>query len=117
MIYLLDEVCTNDTMQNVMSLVKLIMNVICIVVPIIMIVLGSLDLFKAVTAGKEEEIKKKQKALITRLIAGVLVFLVPTIVRVLMSLIGSDAWENCWDSAGNYKLLFEDYSQVSDEKD
>ena len=116
MIYLLDDVCASDTMQNVMSLVKLIMNVICIVVPIILIVLGSLDLFKAVTAGKEEDIKKKQKALITRLIAGVLVFLVPTIVKVLMSLIGSDAWEECWDSAGNYKLLFEDYSQSEEEK-
>lgn len=116
MIYLLDDVCDSDTMQNVMSLVKLIMNVICIVVPIILIVLGSLDLFKAVTAGKEEDIKKKQKALITRLIAGVLVFLVPTIVKVLMSLIGSDAWEKCWDSAGNYKLLFEDYSQSEEKK-
>ena len=38
MIYLLDDVCGSDIMQNVMSLVKLIMNVICIVVPIILIV-------------------------------------------------------------------------------
>lgn len=107
MLYFLVDVCSDDTMKNVMALVKLVMEVICILVPIVMIVLGSFDLFKAVTAGKEEDIKKKQKALITRIIAGVLVFLVPTIVSLLTGLMGTEEWKSCWNSEGEVKDLFD----------
>ena len=101
MLYFLDvNVCGNTTMKDVIALVKLVMKVICILVPIVMIVLGSFDLFKAVTAGKEEDIKKKQKALITRIIAGVLVFLVPTIVSLLTGLMGTEEWKDCWNTTG-----------------
>jgi len=98
-----------STLVNVIAIVRLVMNIICIAVPIIMILMGTIDLFKAVTAGKDEDIKKKQKALITRIIAGVLVFLVPTIVSVIMNLIGVSSWRTCWNNAakGNFKSLFQ----------
>lgn len=100
---------SGSTLVNVIAIVRLVMNIICVAVPIIMILMGTIDLFKAVTAGKDDDIKKKQKALITRIIAGVLVFLVPTIVSVLMNLIGVSKWRTCWNSAknGNFKSLFE----------
>lgn len=105
--FFLVEPCTDPTMLQVMGIVKFIMRVICIIVPIVMIVLGTIDLFKAVTAGKEEDIKKKQKALITRLIAGILVFLVPTIVTVLFNLIGYKEWHTCWnDAKDDFSSLF-----------
>lgn len=98
-----------STLVNVIAIVRLVMNIICIAVPIIMILMGTIDLFKAVTAGKDEDIKQKQKALITRIIAGVLVFLVPTIVSVIMNLIGVSSWRTCWNNAakGNFKSLFQ----------
>lgn len=104
-----------STLVNVIAIVRLVMNIICIAVPIIMILMGTIDLFKAVTAGKDEDIKKKQKALITRIIAGVLVFLVPTIVSVIMNLIGVSSWRACWNNAakGNFKSLFQN-GNVSD---
>ena len=104
--FFLVEPCADTTMLQVMGIVKFIMRVICIIVPIVMIVLGTIDLFKAVTAGKEEDIKKKQKALITRLIAGILVFLVPTIVTVLFNLIGFGDWKKCWNNA------YDDFSSL-----
>lgn len=102
------KVCGETEVLQVMAIVRLIMNVICIAVPIVMIVLGSMDLFKAVTAGKDEEIKKKQSVLIKRVIAGVLVFLVPTIVSVLMNLIGVAEWRTCWNGSKevDFKELF-----------
>lgn len=104
--YLLD-VCNDGTVLKVMGIVKLIMNVICIIVPIVLIIMGSFDLFKAVTAGKDDDIKKKQQTLIKRIIAGVIVFLVPTIVTVLMNLIGVSEWKTCWNEAdSNFKSLF-----------
>ena len=108
------DICKSGSeMTMVFGLVKFILRVICIVVPVVMIVLGTIDLFKAVTAGKDEEIKKRQKALITRLIAGIIVFLVPSIVSLLMELIGQsstkeDSWKSCWDNASSsWKDLFE----------
>lgn len=105
--YLLD-VCGDETVKQVMGIVKLIMNIICIIVPIVLIIMGSFDLFKAVTAGKDEDIKKKQQTLIKRIIAGVIVFLVPTIVTVLMNLIGVKDWKECWNNADkNFSDLFD----------
>lgn len=100
---------SGSTLVNVIAIVRLVMSIICVAVPIIMILMGTIDLFKAVTAGKDDDIKKKQKALITRIIAGVLVFLVPTIVSVLMNLIGVSKWRTCWNNAknGNFKSLFQ----------
>ncbi len=104
---ILAAVCEEVAVQRVMGIVKLIMNVICIVVPIVLILLGSFDLFKAVTAGKDDDIKNKQKTLIKRVIAGVIVFLVPTIVTILMNLIGADDWKACWNGArDDFQALF-----------
>ena len=50
--FFLVEPCADTTMLQVMGIVRFIMRVICIIVPIVMIVLGTIDLFKAVTAGK-----------------------------------------------------------------
>lgn len=97
-----------DEIVQVIAIVRLVMNVICIAVPIVMIVLGSIDLFKAVTSSKDEEIKKKQQTLIKRIIAGVIVFLVPTIVSLLMNLMGANnTWAECWNLAGE-----EDFSSL-----
>ena len=52
-----------------------------IVIPILLIIFGSIDLGKAITAQKEDEIKKAQSGFIKKLIIGVLVFLVLTIVQ------------------------------------
>ena len=48
MVYFLVDVCSDPTMKNVMAVVKLLMNIICIIVPIVLIILGSIDLFKHV---------------------------------------------------------------------
>lgn len=101
-------ICT-DQVQWVISLVKFVLNVIRFVVPIVLIVLGTIDLFKAITSQKDEEIKKKQSALVKRIIAGVIVFLVPTIISLLMSWVGNDGWQNCWDSStGGFQDLFKE---------
>ena len=58
-----------------------------IVVPIIIIVLGSIDLGKAVVASKDDEIKKSVKSLIIRVIAGIIIFFVPTILSFIIQLV------------------------------
>ena len=58
-----------------------------IAVPIILIIMGTLDLFKGVTAQKEDEIKKGQQMLIKRLITAVIIFFVIVITKFLISVV------------------------------
>lgn len=92
--FILVDTC-ND-LNAVVAIVSFILGIIQWVVPIILIVLGTFDLVKAVTAGKEDDIKKGQQTLIKRVIAAIIVFLVPLLVSILMGMIGNTEWKKCW---------------------
>lgn len=84
------------------ELTSLIITLIKVGVPIILVILGMIDLFKAMMAQKEDEIKKAQGLFVKRLIAGVLVFLVFVIVELIFNLLGDavgDNKENIWNCA------------------
>jgi E3 ubiquitin-protein ligase DOA10 len=97
------------TLWPVISLIKNgIIPLIQVGIPIILIVLGMLDLGKAVIASKEDEIKSAQKMLIKRAIYAVAIFFVVLIVQLVFGLLSSagddygtqgESWTTCW----NYK--------------
>lgn len=88
-------------LEAVVSVVKFILKIIQWVVPIILIVLGTIDLVKAVVAGKDDDIKKHQQTLIKRIIAAVIVFLIPMLVSILMGWIGNSNWKECWKNTND----------------
>ena len=55
------------------NVVGIIINVVWIGVPILLIVLGSIDLGKAVISSKEDEVKKAKKSLLNRFLYAVFV--------------------------------------------
>lgn len=59
-----------------------------IAIPIVIIVLGMIDLGKAVVASKDDEIKKSVKSLVMRAIAGIVIFFIPTLIGAIFSLVG-----------------------------
>lgn len=75
-------------------------------IPILLIVLGTFDLGKAVISSEEKEVKAAQSRLIKRFIYAALVFFVFTFVSVLMNIVAqgnegdTSSWESCWRSAG-----------------
>ena len=92
--YILLKVCEIGSKEfdltSVMGVFKLIITVIQYLIPVVLILWGSMDLFKAVTAGKEDDIKAKQKTLIKRAIAAVIVFILPWAVVTIMGFLGPD---------------------------
>ena len=72
------------------QLVGKVINIMKIVVPIIIVLLATIDLGKAVMAGEEKEIKTAQKLVIKRLIYGVALFFVITIVQTVFGLVNPD---------------------------
>lgn len=79
--------------------------IIQIGVPIILIIMGSIDLGKAVMSSDDKEIKGATGKLIKRAIAAVAVFFVVTVVSLLMGMFAKtdigqqNAWSKCWDEA------------------
>ena len=81
----------NDA-KSLAYLINSILLYVRIIVPILIILLGSLDFAKAVVAAKEDEMKKAQMTFVKRLIAGIAVFLAPVIVNLIMEL-ADIVWE------------------------
>ena len=82
-------------MEPILKIVGIVVWGIKVIVPIILIVVGMLDLAKAVGEKDEGKIKEAQNRLIKRAIAAVLVFLVVTFVALLMGIIGGTDYEDC----------------------
>ena len=88
--------CTET--ERVWALIGNIIRVLQIAIPIIIILLGSIDLGKAVMAGDDKVIKESQKMFLKRLMYGVVVFFVVFIVRAVFSIIGDNnaTTSTCW---------------------
>lgn len=71
-----------------MSVFRLVITVIQYAVPVALILWGSIDLFKSITTGKDDEIKKKQTLLFKKVLSAVIVFLLPWLIFTIMSLLG-----------------------------
>ena len=103
MVHFLDNVCSGDLL-NVLSLIRQIVKYLQILIPIGLILMGTVDMGKAVIAGDEKKIKEAQKPFVKRLVAAVIVFLIPFIVNLVINLVASGAndWASCWNAANEY---------------
>ena len=92
----------------IVSVVKGLFDIIKIFVPIALLIMGVIDLAKAVLASDDKEIKAAQSKLVKRAIAAVAVFFAVTLVDAIMGLVGrgeettdgatSTSWSACWNS-------------------
>ncbi len=85
------EECDGVISSEAKKLIDKYLGYIHILVPIMVMTLGIFDFLKAMTASKEDEMKKAQKRFIIRLVAGVLVFLAPTIVNLIINILNNGA--------------------------
>lgn len=93
-------VCTGG-IAEVVGLAKMVIKVLQLVVPIGLIIMGTIDMAKAVIAGDEKKMKEAQKPFIKRIIAAVIVFLIPIIVNMVLSFVttGNSEWIDCWNNS------------------
>ena len=76
--------CSETGVQNAFHLIKTVLEVLRIVVPIGLIVMTTLDIVKKVINPDE---KDGQKKIMTRAIAAIIVFFIPTIITIVFRLI------------------------------
>lgn len=67
------------------SITRTVVLLLQIIVPIVIIVVGSLDFLKAVIASDAEAIKKNQKKFLTRIAAGVFTLFIFIVIKAVVS--------------------------------
>lgn len=82
----MSNICDNAGIQLIITVVKSILAIIQWIVPLVLIVLGTLALFKAMTSGKEDDQKKAWQGFLKRLIYAFAIFCVPLLVNAMFSL-------------------------------
>ena len=98
----------NGLLPVVQFIRKGVFPIIQIGIPILLIIMGSIDLGKAVLSSDDKEIKGATGKLIKRVIYAVVIFFIPFIVNLVMNIVAvSDEgetknqttnWFKCWES-------------------
>ena len=106
MIYLADGISTfcTDT-SEILQLVGWALTIFKIAIPLIIIALGLVDLGKAAVSAKPEEVKKCATSLLWRLVGGVAIFFVPTVIMAAFGFVSGFSgaksavsdWNTCYN--------------------
>ena len=93
-------ICDNAEILSVIRLVKILIDGIKIIVPIILIVTLSLDFMKATAAHDEDAVKKAASGAIRKAIAAVAIFMIPTFIAVIINVSSGDfEYKTCMENA------------------
>lgn len=105
MYFLAQNICSMESLDPVWNVVGFVIKALWIGIPVLMIILGTIDIGKAVISSKEDEAKKAWKTFGRRLLYTVGVFLVFWIVGSVLTWaaeMGGDkvtvdsSWKTCW---------------------
>lgn len=75
--------CSQEGVQKALKFIGVALLIAKILVPILLIIFGIIDFAKAVVATDADAIAKSSKSLIFKFLAGVVIFLLPTIVNFI----------------------------------
>lgn len=94
--------CGNSTFPAPLAtIIRTLILLLQIIVPVGIIIMGSLDFLKATIAGDSDKMKKNQKQFLSRLVAGAIVFFVFVIIKFVVSLVAdqgnSESVSSCLD--------------------
>lgn len=93
------KVCGFDYMpENLPTLTSGLFNLLKLLVPIILIIMGMVDFTRAMTGTDEQQMKKCQSRFITRLLAAIIVFVVVSLVQFVfnsVSISNNESFRSC----------------------
>ncbi len=90
--------CDVEEVQQILGIVKMVVDFIKIIVPIILMVSAMITLMLDIKAGNEDALAKSKKLLINKAIAAALIFFVPTLVDLVLNLAaGETEYKKCFN--------------------
>ncbi len=98
------EGCPWQLRAVIIFLKKIAFNTVQLVVPILLIVMGTIDFTKAVASPDEKGNQEAVSKFIKRCLAAIIVFFIGTIVTIVMNMFSAtdmgaqNDWKTCWES-------------------
>ncbi len=84
------QICRSNNLKVPLKYIGWVLSILKILIPILIIAFGVMDFLKAIASQKPDELSKAIKTVIVRVLSGVIIFLVPTIINFVFVLI--DDW-------------------------
>ena len=92
-----NNICSMPEFRKPARLVGVVITFLKIIIPILIILFGAIDFYKAVTSQKDDGFKKATKAVAIRAVAGIAVFLLPGIVQMVLNMVNEwSGYKNNW---------------------
>lgn len=94
--------CPRELKPIIIFIKKVAFNSLQFIIPILLILMGTIDMTKAVVSNDDKGIKDATSKLIKRVLAAILFFFATTIVNIVIGRIaeagidGTDNWQSCW---------------------
>ena len=93
-------ICDSPDILKVMRIVDIVITIIKIITPIILIVSGMINYLTAVKDNDSDALNKANKMLVKKIIASILIFLIPTFVNLIAKMTeGSLEYSSCITNA------------------
>ncbi len=95
--------CENPDVLRIFKMIKISINVIKIVVPLLLIISLMLDFIKPMLSDKKDELTISGRKAIKRIIAAILIFFIPTFVNILLEMANKKdiGYSACFANANN----------------
>lgn len=113
--YILDvmDTCNSATLSTILPIVKNVMLVIQILVPVALLIAFTIQ-FVQMTINPEQ--KDGFRKILNKLIAAIIVFVIPILINVVMGLVGEKTeFSTCWNNAGSAESIWSGGSYIPDE--
>ena len=80
-------ICGNEGVQTAFKVLGTVIFIVKILAPLLIIVFGMIDYFNAVTSSDENALSKATESLIKRLVSGIVIFFIPTLLWGILNLL------------------------------
>ena len=99
-------ICENGDVLSVIRIVKIVINIIRIVIPILLMIRLMLDYMHAVKESDNDALQKANKSAVLRVIACILLFMIPTFVNLIANVADPDnkTYVSCLNDATIEKI-------------
>ncbi len=99
-------ICENPHVLSVIRIIKIVIDLIKIIVPIALMISLMITFIGPITSNDKDALNKALKASVNKMIAALLVFLIPTFVSLIFSATGSDkkSFTACLNNATEQKI-------------
>ena len=82
--------CSDANVLKILRYIKIVINIIFLIVPILLLVTASISYLKAISNADKDGIAKTNKAMISKCIAAVIIFFIPLITKMIVKLASTD---------------------------